>query len=237
MAEKVNGDLSIWTGTADPNKWTRQRVGIGVTAQCTAFCRFCERNQDLGEGLDIVNFPKSELFARAEEIIKDKKRQAEFVLTGGIIGEPLLKDVDYLKEIIITIKSACPDSNVRINTTGNMLNREESEELLRELKETELDSVSVSLNASSEKDYNYLCRPKGKGSYSNALSFIESSLKVLRVEGTFVSFVNYSEHPEAPKDWPTLNKQSVNKLLLPMGVSENNIIFRDYIPLRKKAID
>lgn len=234
MSQEIGGELSIWTGdVADPDKWRERRIGIGITAPCPAFCRFCERNQDLRKGLGTINFPKDELVKNIIEAVGGKKGQVEFVLTGGIVGEPLLKGVHYLKGIITTVKSTYPDSTIRLNTIGNILNLQQSETLINELKEAGLDRVAISLNATNKQDYDYLCRPKEEGNFENALEFIEASLKILGSENTIVSFVNYDDHPKAPSDWPIFSKEKANELLLPMGVSKDNIILRDYIPVGK----
>lgn len=235
MEQKEGNHLKAWVGKADSDKWSKRRVGIGVNAPCTCFCRFCERNQELGADLEIIDLPREELIERLGEMVDGKEEQAEFVITGGIVGEPLLKGVDYLVEVVGNISSEFPQAEVRLNTTGNIFGYAQSLDVIRQFKDAGLDSMAISLNACTEEDYNDLCRPLAKkgGSFSKALDFIRASLEVLGPEKTYVSFVNYNDHPEAPSEWPRFSRKETSELLIPMGVTEDNIVFRDYIPLHR----
>ena len=49
--------------------------------------------------------------------------------------------------------------------------------VILELKNVGIDSISVSLNAESEEKYNKLCRPIHKNAYSAVLDFIKGARK------------------------------------------------------------
>lgn len=52
-----------------------------------------------------------------------------------------------------------------------MLNK--GRNVIEELKEAEVDRISVSLNAHDKETYNYVCKPKFKNAYENVIKFIE----------------------------------------------------------------
>lgn len=143
---------------------------VNMTNRCPCRCTFCVRNhvRKLGDAdsLWLVREPtagevEAEILARASDA-------DEIVFCG--YGEPTER-LDDLLEIAGWIHANTP-ARVRLDTNGlgSLIN---GRDVVPELADV-LDSVSVSLNASSNGEYVDLCRPEfGERAYPAVLEFIE----------------------------------------------------------------
>ena len=86
-------------------------------------------------------------------------------------GEPLLK-LDVLKEVAKYIKEKYPQTKIRINTNGHA-NYVYKRDIVPELKGL-IDTISVSLNGESSKEYDELSQPVFEGAYDEVKKFIKS---------------------------------------------------------------
>jgi len=147
------------------------KVYINLTNRCTNSCIFCLR-QDKSDVCGQEMWLDSENFT-AQDVIEQLKphlnNQSEITFCG--YGEPTLK-LDILKEVAKYIKDNNPQIKTRLNTNGHA-NFVWKRNIAPELKGL-IDVISVSLNASDEKEYNELSQPNFKGAYDEVKKFIKS---------------------------------------------------------------
>lgn len=145
------------------------RLYLNITNRCPCSCTFCIRqNGDSVYGsapLWLDHEPSlEEIKAALDE--RDLSKYTEVVFCG--YGEPTER-LDVLLETASYIKSVS-EIPIRINTNGlsDLINGSNSAARLEGL----IDSVSISLNATNEEDYQRLVRPKfGPGSFDAMLKF------------------------------------------------------------------
>ena len=95
---------------------------------------------------------------------------AEEVVFCGY-GEPFLKK-DMMKSFCEYLRKNYPSVKIRVNTNGHA-NAIYKTNVAEEFKAL-IDSVSVSLNASSADEYNDICHPKIENAYNAVIDFIKS---------------------------------------------------------------
>ena len=145
------------------------KIYINLTNRCTNDCIFCLRNDKddvCGKTLwlDNENFSAKDVIAQLDNF----KLSNEIVFCG--YGEPLLK-LEILKEVSKYIKEKYPDTKIRINTNGhaNFVYKRNTAPELKGL----IDEISVSLNASTSKEYDELSQPKIENAYDEVKKFIK----------------------------------------------------------------
>jgi len=143
---------------------------VNLTNRCTNRCDFCIRNEADGVGgydLWLSREPS------AEEVIAqipDPASYSEIVFCG--YGEPTLR-LETLLEIAGYVKEH--GGRTRINTNGQA-NLYHKRNVAPEMKGL-IDSVSVSLNAPSAKDYEAICHSDyGEAAYAGIEAFVRSCL-------------------------------------------------------------
>ena len=145
-------------------------IYINLTNRCTNDCTFCLRNNgDTAYGSNSLWLEReptpNEVLEQVNDIFFDNCES--FVFCG--YGEPTCR-FDALIETAKILKSAYPNIPIRLNTNGQseLINGAESTKELFGL----IDSVSISMNASNEDDYDKLCHSVfGKNAYSAMVSF------------------------------------------------------------------
>lgn len=152
------------------------KIYINLTNKCTNDCIFCLRkDKDDVKGqtlwLDDENCTAQDVIAQFEEILRRKPdtNNNEVIFCG--YGEPLLK-LDVLKEVAKYIKEKYPQTKIRINTNGHA-NYVYKRDIVPELKGL-IDTISVSLNGESSKEYDELSQPVFEGAYDEVKKFIKS---------------------------------------------------------------
>lgn len=139
---------------------------LNITGRCTLRCQFCPKHNGSKQvheyQLALDNQPK------AEDIIALLGNVAlfdEYVFCG--YGEPTL-NLPTLLSVAKIIKQR--GGRVRVNTDG-LGNLFHKRNILPELA-LSVDSLSISLNADTEKSYLLHCQPKLKNSYQAVREFI-----------------------------------------------------------------
>lgn len=133
-----------------------EKLYINLTNKCTNECVFCIRT--LKDDVCGANLWLKNDSVTAEEVIKQlqalRKDEKEIIFCG--YGEPTLK-LDVLKEVAKFIKENYKDVKIRLNTNGHA-NFIYKRNIIPELVGL-IDSMSVSLNASTEELYRELTHP------------------------------------------------------------------------------
>lgn len=161
---------------------------LNLTNRCSADCIFCIRNFAdgvYGYDLRLLKEPSTEEVIEALEGL-DLSKYKEVVFTG--LGEPTLR-LDVVLAITRWLKRR--DIRVRLDTNGHAALINPGKNVIFELKEAGIDSISVSLNAESEEKYNKLCRPAYKDAYRAILEFVKEARKA--GINTRVTAVNVAE--------------------------------------------
>jgi len=143
---------------------------INLTNRCCNNCEFCIRNNSDGIG---GNNLRLEAEPTVAEVLDDLtlfplKKYKEIVFCG--LGEPLYR----LSEILmIAPKLKKQGLKTRINTNGlgGLINKRDD---VAKLLAPFIDTISISLNASNSEEYDFICRPKFKGSFDAMLKFAKS---------------------------------------------------------------
>lgn len=145
------------------------KIYINLTNRCTNDCIFCLRN-DKDDVCGKTLWLDNEIFSAKDVIaqLDNFKLSNEIVFCG--YGEPLLK-LEILKEVSKYIKEKYPDTKIRINTNGHA-NFVYKRNIAPELKGL-IDEISVSLNASTSKEYDELSQPKIENAYDEVKKFIK----------------------------------------------------------------
>lgn len=151
----------------------RNSLYLNITNRCTNSCTFCTKFQDFnvkGHQLKLEHEPDVQEIIDA---IGDPQAYEEIVFCG--YGEPLLR-LDCVIKVARWLKEH--GVKVRINTDGQA-NLVHGRNVLPEL-EGLVDSISISLNASSAEEYQRLCRSRfGPEGYNGVKEFISEATKYI----------------------------------------------------------
>ena len=145
-------------------------IYLNITNRCTNDCTFCLRNNgDTAYGSNSLWLKREpspiEVLTQVEELFFPECNG--FVFCG--YGEPTCR-FDALVETAKLLKKAYPQMPIRLNTNGQseLINSKESTKMLFGL----IDSVSISMNASNETEYDNICHSVfGKKAYGSMLDF------------------------------------------------------------------
>lgn len=172
---------------------------VNMTNRCPCACTFCLRqNGDGVYGSDSLWLEREPTVQEVCDSIDgwDLGQFEEIVFCG--YGEPAER-LPELLEVAAHIKAEC-GLPIRINTNGlaDLIWNERTAPKLKGL----IDTVSVSLNATSAEAYNELVRPKfGIGSYDAMLRFTEDCVSfVPNVVMTVVDVVTSPEEQEKSRE-------------------------------------
>lgn len=147
------------------------KLYINLTNQCTNACTFCLRNHTDGIDGQPLWLQKEPSAKEVIEKLTGLNRYEEVVFCG--FGEPIIK-LDEIKEVAAYVKEK--GKKTRINTNGHG-NAYHGRNIAPELKGL-IDTVSVSLNASSAEHYDALCQSVyGKDAYAHLLDFAKSCVE------------------------------------------------------------
>ena len=147
-----------------------ETVYVNLTTSCTNSCIFCLRNQkDDVCGAEMWHDDNYTL----EDIIEQFNKFLPYVKTTVFCGygEPFLRR-EMMKEFCKYLRKNYPKIKIRVNTNGHA-NAIYKTNVAEEFKGL-IDAVSVSLNASCEKDYDEICKPKIKNAYEEVKKFIKA---------------------------------------------------------------
>ena len=76
---------------------------------------------------------------------------------------------------------------VRINTNGQGFLLNKGRDVIKELKQAEVDKLSVSLTAHDRSTYHYVYRPKFENAFESVLDFIQKAKPEIDTEITAVT--------------------------------------------------
>jgi TatD DNase family protein len=143
-------------------------IYMNITGMCTNHCRFCIRDRTDGLGGYHLRHDMEPDEERLREIVNllPASRGDELVFCG--YGEPTMRPA-LLRELARS--ASARGYATRLNTNGTCLLWMD-EDRAREMLES-FNSVSISLNASSEEEYNRICRPESSSAWRALLSFID----------------------------------------------------------------
>jgi TatD family-associated radical SAM protein len=145
-------------------------IYVNVTNRCSNHCSFCVRNYASGLSgyqLWLENEPTpNEVWNKIQ--LEVKRGDQEIVWCG--FGEPTMR-LDLILEITQKIKTKYPRLKVRLDTDGLAQLRNQKRNVVQALKNSGIDSISISLNAENEEKYNSICRPSLPKAYQALLTF------------------------------------------------------------------
>ena len=151
----------------------KNKIYINLTNRCTNDCVFCLRNDKddvCGQNLrlDDENSTSDDVIVQFEAVYA-KTPSNEVVFCG--YGEPMLK-LEVLEQFAKYIKTKYPHIKIRVNTNGhaNFVNKRN---VVPELKGL-VDEFSVSLNASTNNEYDELSQPKFEYAFDETKKFIKA---------------------------------------------------------------
>lgn len=149
------------------------KLYVNLTNKCPCNCTFCIRNN--GEGVYGSDSLWLDHDPDCVEAVEDLKKRdllsfEEVIFCG--YGEPT-EALDVMLECCRYIKSV-GDIPTRLNTNGlsDLINKKETAPLLKGL----VDTVSISLNAPTEAEYNAVTRPSFEGAFDAMQKFAVSCL-------------------------------------------------------------
>lgn len=150
------------------------KLYVNLTNRCPCDCTFCIRNN--GEGVYGSDSLWLDHDPDSVEAIEDLKKRdllsfEEVIFCG--YGEPT-EALDVMLDCCRYIKSV-GNIPTRLNTNGlsDLINKKETAPLLKGL----VDTVSVSLNAPTEAEYNAVTRPCFEGAFDAMQKFAVSCLE------------------------------------------------------------
>jgi len=166
--------------------WLGENLYLNITNRCPNNCYFCLRNYRdgiNGFNLKLSSEPTIERIVTEIQKVINKRKWKEIVFCG--FGEPLER-LDTVLEVIRETKKHHPVI-IRIDTNGQAQLINKGRDVVKELEDTDVDRVSVSLNAHNKQTYDYVCKPKFENAYPEVLNFIRSAREKLDTEITAVT--------------------------------------------------
>jgi len=166
--------------------WLGDNLYLNITNRCSNNCYFCLRNYKdgiNGFNLKLSSEPPTERIVTEIQKVINKRKWKEIVFCG--FGEPLER-LDTVLEVTRETKKHHPVI-IRIDTNGQAQLINKGRDVVKELKETGVDRVSVSLNAHNKQTYDCVCKPSFENAYPEVLNFIRSAKEKLDTEITAVT--------------------------------------------------
>jgi cyclic pyranopterin phosphate synthase len=168
--------------------WGGENLYVNLTNRCSASCAFCLREfttEVYGYDLSLPGGGEPEFadLVYAFECAFLDGAPAEVVFTG--LGEPTLR-----LDVILTCLEWLGTRRLpaRLDTNGHAALVNPGRDVVRELVDAGLRSVSVSMNAHDEPTYDLLCRPTFTKAYRAVLRFIRECVDAgLDVTATVVA--------------------------------------------------
>lgn len=144
-----------------------ENLYINLTNKCTNECSFCVRNEKssyFGHKLWLEKEPTAQdVIAQ----IPDVKKYKEIVFCG--FGEPTIKLFELLK-IAEYVKANGGTTRLNTNGHGNLIHKRDISIDLA----GKIDKINVSLNESSAKEYEKLCKPAFKNAFTALQDFAKA---------------------------------------------------------------
>ena len=194
-----------------------ETVYVNLTNSCTNSCIFCLRNQkDDVCGAEMWHDDNFTLEDVINQFEKYNPRPKNVVFCG--YGEPFLRR-EMMKEFCKYLRQNYPSIKIRVNTNGHA-NAIYKTNVAKEFKGL-IDSVSVSLNAANEEDYDKICKPKIKNAYEEVQKFIKACVNEgMEVSASIVTGfdkVHYVDAEECEKVAKSLGAKFRNREFIENG--------------------
>ena len=141
---------------------------LNITNRCPNNCEFCIRNiKDGVSGNDLWLLKEPTFQELADDIaLYDLSKYKEIVFCG--FGEPMC-NLSMISQIAPYLKKKGCKIRINTNGLGNLINNRDD---VAKLIAPYIDSVSVSLNASTKETYQEICRSKyGEAAFDAMLKF------------------------------------------------------------------
>jgi TatD family-associated radical SAM protein len=207
---KRKPSVVYWLPNADARGYS---LYLNITNRCPNNCYFCFKkfkNGILEFNLKLRKEPSSNEVIKELQNVINRKNWSEIVFCG--FGEPLER-LSCVLEVTGWIKQYSGKvARVDTNGQGYLLNN--GKDVVKELKKTGVDKVSVSLNAHDKATYNQVCKPGFENAFENVLEFIEKAKEGLETEITAVAI-------------PEVDISKVREIAKRIGVAFR---VREYIP-------
>lgn len=154
-----------------------EKAYINITNACTNSCKFCVRDikdDVMGSTLWLKsdNIKANDVIEQIN-LYKDKIMVHKELTFCGY-GEPLIRFEEVIK-IAKYVRENLPEVKIRINTNGHG-NYLAKRNIVPDLKPY-IDSISISLNAQNEEEYNKISSPKIQNAYFEMLKFARECAK------------------------------------------------------------
>lgn len=186
--------------------WLDDKLYLNITNKCPNQCIFCFRKFKRGVGDFTLKLDKEPSFEQITSEVEEAMRRRpwkEVVFCG--FGEPTER-LDVLIEVAKWIRQNFSRSTtVRVNTNGQGYILNPDREVVEELRDAGIKKVSISLNASSETEYDEICKPLSPGAFTAVVEFVKKARDTLDTEVSAVTT-------------PEVDLQKVKKLATELGV-------------------
>ena len=169
------------------HKRDESEFSINLTNKCPNSCVFCIRDFFPGWNRKNPNGDMINLYLNDEPSLEDivaaiKEELSNWDEDVSLIkfcgyGEPVLR-MDILIELTKILKELSPKSSIQLNTCGWPLIMNYGEKYLKILKDAGVDTLSISMNASSKRLYDKIVRP---GSFNYVGNAFEKTLECIKL--------------------------------------------------------
>jgi len=188
-------------------------VNVVPKYSCVNSCRFCSRTdavngeaniyeQKAGTNLYLPNAPSVDEVVNAIETNRKRgifRKTREVAFVG--LGEPLLQ-FELIRDSIRKIREKDYRGKIRVDTNGlvkfwhgsfpfgclELIERNPA----RELRQAGLDEIRISVNATSEKEYQKLCRPPYETAFETLCEFVRDCIaEEINTKASFV--INFAD--------------------------------------------
>lgn len=197
--------------------------------KCINNCRFCSRprtKKDIGKPNIYEKKANSFLYLKKSPSVKEVMNSIDKEVNNDVeeiaiigLGEPLI----YFPKVVQLIKKIKERYKVKVRIDTNGLVKFLFKNPAKQLRESGLDEIRISVNATNEEDYQKLCRPPYKNAFKKIVEFIKDCLKE-RID-TRISFIIGFKDREVK----TLSKKEYLKFARSIGMKNKKVIFRDYV--------
>lgn len=206
-------------------------VNITPNYTCINNCVFCSRprtKKDFHKPNIYETKAGTSLYLKKSPTLKEiiteinyniDKNDKELAIIG--LGKPLI----HLPKVIQILKYVKKNYKIKTRIDTNGLVDCIYNNSAKKLKNARLDEIRISLNATNEKDYLKLCRPKYKDAWPKLLKFIKDCKN--EEINTFVSFVVDYKNKKMKID--TSNKEDFVRFAKSLGIKKEKVILRKYL--------
>lgn len=243
--EKITGESVVYRfATPYDPKADILYVNVIPEYSCINSCRFCSRTdaingepniyeQKAGAKLYLQKSPSVKDIVNAVETNRKRgifKKTREIAFVG--LGEPLLQ-FELIRDSINSIREKDYKGKIRIDTNGlvkswygsfafgclELIERNPA----RELRQAGLDEIRISVNATSEEEYQKLCRPPYENAFENLCKFVNDCISEgINTKASFVTdFADEEVKSRSPEEY--------RKFAVSLGIKSKNVILREYV--------